>query len=42
MSEVIDYQQEDRPGILYSWKEALPIKGLRVWRAKGFRRVLGN
>ena len=27
-SEVIDHQQEDRPRIMYSWKEVLPTKGL--------------
>ena len=32
-SEVIDHQQEDRLKIMYSWKEVLPTKGARVWRA---------
>ena len=27
-SEVIDHQQEDRPRIMYTWKEVLPTKGL--------------
>ena len=31
-SKVIDHQQENQPRIMYTRKEVLPTKRLRVWR----------